>query len=227
MLVQNWMTSDVVYVTPDTSLLKMGKLMRDKKIGRLPVVDDNEQVVGIVSDRDVSEASPSKATSLDMYEMHYLLAGIKAKDIMTARPLTISPIETVEKAAMLLLDRKISGLPVVEESGRLVGILSERDVLKALVAISGAREGGIQVGMELSCEPGTMLPVFDLLRDRGCRILSVLSSNIDGGKENGLRHVFVRLRSLASKEEEEAVIEAIREKVKVLYWARSTTHLSQ
>ena len=226
MLVQNWMTSEAIYVTPDTSLLKMGKLMRDKKISRLPVVDEDERVVGIVSDRDVSDASPSKATSLDMYEMHYLLAGIKARDIMTPKPVTISPIDTVEKAAMILLDRKISGLPVVEESGRLVGVISEHDVFKALVAISGAREGGIQVGMELPNEPGTMRPVFDLLRAKGCRILSVLSSNIDEGKENGLRHVFVRLRSLASKEEEEAVIEAIREKVKVLYWTRNTTHLS-
>ena len=226
MLVQNWMTSEAIYVTPDTSLLKMGKLMRDKKISRLPVVDEDEHVVGIVSDRDVSDASPSKATSLDMYEMHYLLAGIKAKDIMTPKPITISPIDTVEKAAMILLDRKISGLPVVEESGRLVGVISEHDVFKALVAISGAREGGLQVGIELPNEPGTMRPVFDLLRSRGCRILSVLSSNVDEGKENGLRHVFVRLRSLASKEEEEAVIEAIRDKVKVLYWTRNTTHLS-
>lgn len=226
MLVQNWMTSEAIYVTPDTSLLKMGKLMRDKKISRLPVVDEDERVVGIVSDRDVSDASPSKATSLDMYEMHYLLAGIKAKDIMTPNPVTISPIDTVEKAAMILLDRKISGLPVVEESGRLVGVISEHDVFKALVAISGAREGGIQVGIELPNQPGTMRPVFDLLRSKGCRILSVLSTNVDKGKEDGLRHVFVRLRSLASKEEEEAVIEAIRDKVKVLYWTRNTTHLS-
>ena len=69
MLVQNWMTGEVVSVTPDTTLLKLGKLMRDKKVLRLPVVDDNEHVVGIISDRDVRDASPSKATSLDMYEI--------------------------------------------------------------------------------------------------------------------------------------------------------------
>ena len=66
MLVQNWMTSDVVSVTPDTTLLKLGKLMRDKKVRRLPVLDENEHVVGIISDRDVRDASPSRATSLDM-----------------------------------------------------------------------------------------------------------------------------------------------------------------
>ena len=225
MLVQNWMTSDVVSVTPDTTLLKLGKLMRDKKVRRLPVLDENEHVVGIISDRDVRDASPSKATSLDMYEMHYLLAGIKARDIMTEKPFTISPIDTVEKAAMILLDRKISGLPVVEESGRLVGVISEHDVFKALVAISGARQGGIQVGIEVPNRQGAMRPVFDLLRAKGCRILSVLSTNVDDKGDDGLRHVFVRLRSMASREEEETVIEALKNTVKVLYWTRNTTHL--
>ena len=213
MLVQNWMTSEVVSVTPDTSLLKLGKLMRDRKVRRLPVVDDNEHVVGIISDRDVRDASPSKATTLDMYEMHSLLANIRARDIMTKNPVTISPIDTVEKAAMILLDRKISGLPVVEESGRLVGIISERDVFRALVDISGARLGGIQVGIAVDNRKGAMRPVFDLLRARGCRILSVLSSNVD----DSLRHVFVRLRSMTTREEENAVVEALRGIVKVLY----------
>ena len=226
MLVQNWMTSDVVSVTPDTTLLKLGKLMRDKKVRRLPVLDENEHVVGIISDRDVRDASPSRATSLDMYEMHYLLAGIKARDIMTPNPVTISPIDTVEKAAMMLLDRKFSGLPVVEESGKLVGVISEHDVFKALVAISGAREGGVQVGIEVENRPGAMRPVFDLLREKGCRILSVLSTNLEeDGTDSGLRHVFVRLRSLASREEEERVVEAMRAMTKVLYWTRNTTHL--
>ena len=158
--------------------------------------------------------------------MHYLLAGIKARDIMTPNPVTISPIDTVEKAAMMLLDRKFSGLPVVEESGKLVGVISEHDVFKALVAISGAREGGVQVGIEVENRPGAMRPVFDLLREKGCRILSVLSTNLEeDGTDSGLRHVFVRLRSLASREEEERVVEAMRAMTKVLYWTRNTTHL--
>ena len=112
MPVQNWMTTDVVSVTPETSLLKVGKLMRDHHIRRLPVLDDAGRVVGIISDRDVRDASPSKATTLDMYEMHYLLAELKVKNIMTPNPLTVKPSDTVEQAALLMLDHKVGGLPV-------------------------------------------------------------------------------------------------------------------
>lgn len=76
------------------------------------MLDDKGHVVGIISDRDVRDASPSKATTLDMYEMHYLLAELKAKDIMTSRPFTVKPTDTVEKAAMLMLDNKFGGLPL-------------------------------------------------------------------------------------------------------------------
>ena len=133
MLVRNWMTPDVLTVSPDTSLLKIGKMMRDNNVRRLPVVDAKGQVVGIISDRDVRDASPSKATTLDMYEMHYLLAEIKARDIMTPRPLTVKPTDTVEIAAMIMLDKKVGGLPVVEPDGKLCGIIAEQDVFKALV----------------------------------------------------------------------------------------------
>ena len=137
MLIQNWMTTEVITVTPETSLLKIGKLMRDNNVRRLPVLDGKgRHVVGIISDRDVRDASPSKATTLDMYEMHYLLAELRAKDIMTPRPFTVKPTDTVEKAAMMMLDNKFGGLPVVEESGRLAGIISDQDVFKALVSIT-------------------------------------------------------------------------------------------
>lgn len=216
MLVQNWMTTDVVSVTPETSLLKVGKLLKDHNIRRLPVLDDKGHVVGIISDRDVRDASPSKATTLDMYEMHYLLAELKAKNIMTANPVTISPAETVEKAVMLMLDHKIGGLPVVEESGRLVGILSDQDVFKALVDITGARLGGIQVGVELPDAPGTMRPIFDTLRAHNARLLSVLTAS---SGDDGMRQVFLRIRQMASPEAEKALLEAIGKQAHVLYCA--------
>ncbi len=221
MLIQNWMTTEVITVTPETSLLKIGKLMRDNNVRRLPVLDDKGHVVGIISDRDVRDASPSKATTLDMYEMHYLLAELKAKDIMTPRPFTVKPTDTVEKAAMMMLDNKFGGLPVVEESGRLVGIISDQDVFKALVSITGVREGGIQLGIEITNRPGAMKPIFDLLRAHGARILSVLSAN----NQDGDRQVFLRLREMESREAEEAVIADVKWHAHLLYWARNEVHL--
>lgn len=215
MLVRNWMTRDVITVSPETSLLKIGKLMRDHEIRRIPVVSSDGVLKGIVSDRDVRDASPSKATTLDMYEMHYLLAEIKASNIMTPNPFTVKPDDTVEMAAMLMLDHKIGGLPVIEH-GKLAGIISEQDVFKALVDITGVREESLQIAFAIANRQGAMKPIFDLVRKRGARILSVLSNNNNEGE----RHIFLRLRRLGSKEEENALIEEIKEHCNVLYISR-------
>ena len=213
MPVQNWMTTDVVSVGPDTSLLKVGKLMKDHHIRRIPVVDENGQVVGIISDRDVRDASPSKATTLDMYEMHYLLAELKAKNIMTAKPITVKPTDTVEQAALIMLDNKVGGLPVVDDSGKLVGIISDHDVFKALVDITGARMGGLQFAIELPDQPGTARPLFDLLRAHNARLLSVLTvSNADGN-----RQLFIRVRDLENTKAEQELMDGVGKLGKVLY----------
>lgn len=213
MPVQNWMTTDVVSVGPDTSLLKVGKLMKDHHIRRIPVVDDNGQVVGIISDRDVRDASPSKATTLDMYEMHYLLAELKAKNIMTAKPITVKPTDTVEQAALIMLDNKVGGMPVVDDNGKLVGIISDHDVFKALVDITGARMGGLQFAIELPDQPGTARPLFDLLRAHNARLLSVLTvSNADGN-----RQLFIRVRDLENSKAEQELMDGVGKLGKVLY----------
>ena len=213
MPVQNWMTTDVVSVGPDTSLLKVGKLMKDHHIRRIPVVDENGQVIGIISDRDVRDASPSKATTLDMYEMHYLLAELKAKNIMTAKPITVKPTDTVEQAALIMLDNKVGGLPVVDDNGKLVGIISDHDVFKALVDITGARMGGLQFAIELPDQPGTARPLFDLLRAHNARLLSVLTvSNADGN-----RQLFIRVRDLENSKAEQELMDGVGKLGKVLY----------
>lgn len=215
MLVRNWMTSNVITVSPETSLLKLGKLMHDHNVRRIPVVDADGRLKGIVSDRDVRDASPSKATTLDMYEMHYLLAEIRASTIMTPNPYTVKPEDTVEMAAMLMLDHKIGGLPVVED-GKLIGIISELDVFKALVNITGVREESFQIGFAIANRHGAMKPIFDLVRKRGARILSVLSNNNDEGE----RHIFLRLRRLETEAQEDALIDEIKEHCNILYVAR-------
>ncbi len=111
MLVQEWMTRDVIAITPDTSMMKAAQLMKDKKIRRLPVVDEAGRVVGIVSDRDVKEASPSKATTLDMHELYYLLSELKVKDIMTKAPLCAKENDSVEGVALLMMERGFGGMP--------------------------------------------------------------------------------------------------------------------
>lgn len=213
MPVKNWMTTDVVSVGPETSLLKVGKLMKDHHIRRVPVVDEQGKVIGIISDRDVRDASPSKATTLDMYEMHYLLAELKAKNIMTAMPITVKPGDTVEQAALIMLDHKVGGLPVVDDAGKLMGIISDHDVFKALVDITGARMGGLQFAVELPDQPGTARPLFDFLRAHNARLLSVLTvANPDGS-----RHLFIRVRDLENAKAEQDLIDGVGKVGKMLY----------
>ena len=213
MAVKHWMTNDVITVKADTSLLKCRNLMKEKNIRRVPVVDDDNHVIGIISDRDVKSASPSKATALEVHETQYLLAEIKARDIMTPSPVTVKPDATVENAAVLMVDRKIGGLPVVGDDGKLCGIITDQDIFKVLIDITGARLGGLYVALEVDDKPGAMRPVFDTLREQGARISSVLSRNPEGG---GKRQVFIRTMPMSSPAQEAATVDALRGVAKIL-----------
>ena len=117
MLVKGWMTSDVITIDEDTSMMKASQIMKENNIRRLPVMHKGK-LVGMVTDRDIKEASPSKATTLDVHELYYLLSELKVKDIMKKNLVTIGPEETVEKAAVKMLEHRISGLPVVNDKGK-------------------------------------------------------------------------------------------------------------
>lgn len=128
-LVRDWMTPHPISVDPKTSLPDAHRLMKDSRIRRLPVVDHG-RLVGIVTLGDVREAEPSDATSLSIYEIHYLLSKLSIDRIMTRDPLTIAPDATIRQAARLMLDNKIGGLPVVDAQGALVGIITESDIFR-------------------------------------------------------------------------------------------------
>lgn len=221
MLIRNWMTKDVVTVTPETSMLKASKLMKEHDIRRLPVVDNQMNVVGIVSDRDIKDASPSKATTLDMHELYYLLSELKIKDIMTHNPVTIGPTDTVESVAILMEEKGFGGLPVVQDD-KLVGIITDHDLFKVLISITGARQGGMQLAFNLPDQPGSMRPILDVLRAKQTSIISILSSN---DEEAGTRHVFIRIRPMGDKEEA-ALVEVLRQEFNLLYWARNAVHIT-
>lgn len=224
MLIRNWMTKEVISVTPETSMLKATKLMKEHDIRRLPVVDSENHVVGIVSDRDIKDASPSKATTLDMHELYYLLSELKIKTIMTSKPVTVSPLDTVETVAMLMEEHGFGGVPVVDEDHKLVGIISDHDVFKVLISITGVRQGGVQIAFNLADQSGSMRPILDALRDNHASIISILSSN--DATEPGTRHVFIRLRPMETKAED-ALVHLLKEQFNLLYWARNTVHMTE
>ncbi len=130
-LVRDWMTPEPVCAHPQMTLPEAHKLMKDRRIRRLPVVD-RDKLVGIVTRGDIRGAQPSEATSLSIYELNYLLGRLTLAQIMTRNPVTITPEATIGGAARLMLRHKIAGLPVVE-GGRVVGILTESDIFRLLV----------------------------------------------------------------------------------------------
>ena len=221
MLIRDWMTTDVITATPETSMLKVSKMMKEYDIRRVPVVDAQNKVVGIVSDRDVKDASPSKATTLDMHELYYLLSEIKVRDIMTPDPVTVEVRDTVERVALLMEERAIGGLPVVDDEGSLVGIITDHDIFKVLVQITGVRHGGVQVALAVEDLPGVMRPIFDLLREYDASLISMLSS--DSKRGGNWREVFVRIRPM-ERAEENRLVEALRERFDLLYWVREKVH---
>ncbi len=155
MQVQNWMTSEVVKVDQNTSVVKISKILRDRDIRHLPVTHGGK-LVGMITSHDVREALPSKSTTLNVHELHHLLAETKAKDVMTPKPFTIRPDQTMEVAAVKMLEHKITGLPVVTEKGALIGIISQGDVFRVLISITGIYQGGVQFGFNLETKPGAI-----------------------------------------------------------------------
>ena len=175
MLSQDWMAKDVMTVDENTSLMRATRIMKENRIRRLPVVSHGK-LVGIITDRDVKDASPSKTTSLDIHELYYLLSEMKVKDVMTATPFTLSGKETLEKAALIMLNSRISGLPVIDDSNHLIGLLSETDVLRGFIHMTGIKADAIQYVFDLPDEPGSVTKVTAVLNDHQSRILSILTS---------------------------------------------------
>jgi acetoin utilization protein AcuB len=193
MLIKDWMTREPITITDETSMIKAIHLMKQHRFRRLPVVHQG-QLVGMVTDRDLKEASPSKATTLDVHELYYLLAELQVKEIMTRDPLSVSQDDTVERAAQLMLEHTISGLPVVNAGGQLVGIITQSDVFRAFMHITGIRQGGVQFALRLEDRPGLIKEVVDLLRARGARFVSLLTSYTSA--REGYRDIYLRVKNL-------------------------------
>jgi len=213
MLVKDWMTKDPVTITAETSMMKAIHLMKERRFRRLPVLHEGK-LVGMVTDRDLKEASPSKATTLDVHELYYLLAELHIKEIMSKNPLAVSPEDTVEHAAQLMLENTISGLPVVNATGHLVGIITQSDVFKAFMHITGVHQGGVQFALRLEDRPGLIKEVVDVLRAKGARFVSLLSSYATA--REGFRDVYIRVKNL-TPDAALAAKEELAQRYEVLY----------
>lgn len=172
MQVKDRMTPNPVTLTEDASFQDALHLMKEKKIRRLPVVAKDGHLVGIVVQKDLFSASPSSATSLSIFEVHYLLSKLKMKNVMTKRVVTVGDDCPLEEAARIMVDYKIGCLPILKED-KLVGIITETDIFKTFVEILGGREKGLRLTLDVTEKKGMLAAIAKEIAKQNGNILSV------------------------------------------------------
>jgi len=190
MLVKDWMKKDVITIDAHASVIDAVHLLKEKGIRRLPVLK-NGKLVGIVTDRDLKDFTPSKATTLDIYELRYLLSKANVEEAMTPNPITVPPDVPIENVALIMHDKKISGLPVME-GDNLVGIITESDVFEVLVALTGVKQGGVRICLPIEDRSGSAKEVADILRKHGGKIEAILINY--EGVAPGYRELIMRFK---------------------------------
>jgi acetoin utilization protein AcuB len=194
MFVRDRMSSSVVTVAPETSFQDALQQMRDHGCRRLPVVDAKGKLVGIVSERDLLHAEPSSATSLSIWEVHYLLWKIRIREIMTREVITTTPDTPIEDAANLMVTHKIGGLPVVDGKGKVVGIITETDIFRTFVEMFAGGHAGLRLTLQVPERKGVLAALSGAIADLGGSIESVGSFY---GEVAGERGLVVKVRDVS------------------------------
>jgi acetoin utilization protein AcuB len=172
MQVKDRMTPNPVTLIEDASFQDALHLMKEKKIRRLPVVAKDGHLVGIVVQKDLFSASPSSATSLSIFEVHYLLSKLKMKNVMTKRVVTVGDDCPLEEAARIMVDYKIGCLPILKDD-KLVGIITETDIFKTFVEILGGREKGLRLTLDVTEKKGMLAAIAKEIAKQNGNILSL------------------------------------------------------
>lgn len=190
MLVRNWMTKNVITAGPDESMQDVINRSQEKKVKVFPVLEKGK-IVGIVTDNDLNRASPSKVNILSLHELLYLASKIKVRDFMTKEVHSIPDNNTIEEAVWLMMGKNISSLPVVNEQGSLVGIITKHDIFRAFAMFSGVGHNkGVELAVRAEQSIGKFKEVRDILTAHGARLGSLLSS-VQNAPE-GLFNMYVR-----------------------------------
>ena len=174
MLIGERMTRNPVLCAPDISVTDAFDLMKKSRIRRMPVVDKHGKLVGIVSDQDLQRVSPSPATTLSTYEIPYLLSKVKVSDVMTKQVITVQEDTPIEEAARIMVDNKIGGLPVVNATSAVVGIITETDIFKTFLELIGARRSGVRVTMYVKDVRGELARISQAVADIGGNIIATV-----------------------------------------------------
>lgn len=199
MFVGERMSRPVISVSPDTPINDVLAMFKREHIRRAPVIKDGK-LVGIVSERDLLNASPSSATTLSVWELNYLISKVKVKNVMSRKVISVGKDMPIEEAARIMADKKIGGLPVMDGE-RVVGMITETDLFKIFLELMGARDKGIRVTATVDDKPGELARVTKAIADAGGNFVSfgffagedastkVLTFKVEGIKKDDVRKV--------------------------------------
>ena len=188
MLVKDIMTSDVVTVGEDQSMLEAREILRGKNLVSLPVTDDLKRIRGIITVDDIGKASPSDSSTLSRYEANYLLGRLKVKDVMRRTVVTVDADDTIEFVAYKLYKYRVNALPVVNKENRLCGIVSRSDIFRSIVEMMGMNRNCLRITIEAPDKVGVVAEISNIMKDDGINIISLVTKqNGDGTAELTIR----------------------------------------
>lgn len=179
MLVSKIMKRNPIFVRPEISLTEARSTMDREKIGHLPVMSKNNELVGLITKVDLLKAAPSSATTLDMYEISYLLSKLKVEKVMVKDVVTVRENEVVEEAARIMADRGIGCLPVMNDSSLLVGIVTDSDIFHFFINAFGTRHQGIRITINFKEKPGQLAAFAGAVAEKGGNIVAFVTSEGD------------------------------------------------
>ena len=183
------MTSKVITIDPEADIFEAQDKMAKNKIRHLPVVDQDNTLIGIVTDRDIRSVLPSslfKKLECTLEERNEV-CDLRIRDIMTRDPLSVSPLFTIQDAMLLIQKERIGALPVVDEANKLKGIISVRDILRAFINVMGIGEPGTLLGIVVEEKVGELKKIVDVIVEENISMGSVLTAKY---WEPGKRAVF-------------------------------------
>lgn len=181
MLVSDWMTPDPITVTPDTPVMDALKILKERGFRRLPVVEQG-RLIGITTRKDLKDAMPSKATTLSVWELNYLLSKLTVSEMMARPVITAQDSEYMEDAALRMQEHGVGGLPVLNAAGQMTGIITITDVLRAFVDIMGMKEGGTRLTLDMPDTPGSLARAANAAQPSNIISVATYGHSAQGGQ---------------------------------------------
>ena len=223
MLVNKWMRDRVTTIDANDTMQDAMELLKKNAIRMLPVMEEGK-LVGVVTDRDLRKASVPDIVTFEVHKLLDILSELKVKDIMTKDPVTVPFDYTVEETAEVLLEKKISGVPVVNQEGKLVGIITQSDLFRVLMSVTGMgkrgleyammQKRGIQFALQVKDRPGCIKELESILRNHGGRVRSIMSTYSD--TPEGYRKVYIRMYGI-NREKLPQLKDELRDKAELIY----------